>query len=256
MSLAARAATQDNDSHDKAVDALVNYATVKFFTNEEYELERYSGALRRFQRAAVQTQSSLNVLNTVQALIIQLAMLGRWAPAAADWRVEVTGWEVGVPGRAARDVQQGQVQPTTAPVHPHVAPSPAPPALHPPRPSMLLVAVRIRDGELKIGDFTAITVYIMQLFAPLSFLGSIYAVVVQAFVDMRNLSELLAQHPDIVDKPAAARLQLVSGRLVGRWPVGCGVTRLGVLANSEVQRGRAHERTTSHPHAAPSHASA
>lgn len=76
----------------------------------------------------------------------------------------------------------------------------------------MLMAYSIVAGELQIGDFTAITVYIMQLFQPLSFLGSIYSVVVQAFVDMRNLMELLEQHPDVQDAPGAPPLSIVRHR--------------------------------------------
>ena len=41
---------------------------------------------------------------------------------------------------------------------------------------------------MQIGEFVSINAYILQLFTPLSFLGTIYGAVVQAFVDMNNLS--------------------------------------------------------------------
>lgn len=58
---------------------------------------------------------------------------------------------------------------------------------------------------MSIGDFSSVQVYTVNMFAPLSFLGGIYDSVVQAFVDMQNLSELLAQEPDIRDKPVCDR---------------------------------------------------
>lgn len=70
---------QDNDAHDKAVDSLVNFETVKYFTNEEYELNRYATAMEHFQKASVATQASLNVLNAIQQAIIYLALLGSTA---------------------------------------------------------------------------------------------------------------------------------------------------------------------------------
>lgn len=54
---------------------------------------------------------------------------------------------------------------------------------------------------MSIGDFSAVIAYTMNIFTPLSFLGTIYDMVVQSFVDMQNLSELLAQDPDIKDSP-------------------------------------------------------
>jgi len=51
-----------------------------------------------------------------------------------------------------------------------------------------------------------VQVYVASLFAPLNFLGTIYNAIVQAFVDMSNLSVLLAEHPDISNLPGATEL--------------------------------------------------
>jgi len=73
--------------------------------------------------------------------------------------------------------------------------------------------VYIGSGKLTIGSFVSISSYISNLFAPLSFLGSVYNAVIQALVDMTNLSELLAENPDLVDAPNARALVAVpSGR--------------------------------------------
>ncbi|GMI31539.1 hypothetical protein TrCOL_g1117 [Triparma columacea] len=53
------------------------------------------------------------------------------------------------------------------------------------------------------GDFVSVTIYILQLFAPLNFLGTVYNALVMAFVDLGNLSELLAEETDIMDVPGA-----------------------------------------------------
>ena len=50
--------------------------------------------------------------------------------------------------------------------------------------------------------------YVLQLFAPLSFLGTIYSTVIQAFIDMNNLSQLLLLSPDVKDAPHAPALRL------------------------------------------------
>ena len=60
----------------------------------------------------------------------------------------------------------------------------------------------------QVGDFVSVLAYISQLFAPLSFLGTIYGVIIQAMVDMTNLSELLKLRPDIYDVDGAKALQV------------------------------------------------
>ncbi len=61
---------EDQDAHQKAVDSLLNYETVKYFSAEAREAARYDGAMRRYQKAAVKTAMSLGLLNAGQALII------------------------------------------------------------------------------------------------------------------------------------------------------------------------------------------
>ena len=64
----------DSKANVRAVDSLLNYETVKYFGNEEYEARRYDEGLQRFERAAVQSQNSLSLLNTGQSLIIATAV--------------------------------------------------------------------------------------------------------------------------------------------------------------------------------------
>jgi len=63
------------------------------------------------------------------------------------------------------------------------------------------------EDEVEIGDFVTVQVYIMNLFTPLSFLGTIYNSVIQAIVDMTNLSEILGENPDVIDDPDAQPLK-------------------------------------------------
>ncbi|MQR02297.1 ABCB family ABC transporter ATP-binding protein/permease [Glaciimonas soli] len=58
----------------KAIDALINYETVKYFSNEEYEANRYDEGLKQYETAAVKSQTSLSLLNTGQSLIIAIAV--------------------------------------------------------------------------------------------------------------------------------------------------------------------------------------
>jgi ABC-type multidrug transport system fused ATPase/permease subunit len=59
---------------------------------------------------------------------------------------------------------------------------------------------------MEIGDFVTVLTYTINLFVPLNFLGSVYNAVIMAFIDLRNLSELLAENPDITDSPNAVDL--------------------------------------------------
>jgi len=59
----------DTDANTKAIDSLLNYETVKYFSAEEREATRYDRSMERYERASVKTYTSLAVLNTGQAII-------------------------------------------------------------------------------------------------------------------------------------------------------------------------------------------
>lgn len=144
----------DNEFHDRATDCLINFETVKCFTNEAYEVELFSASVRQYQNQFSMTMASLGILNSSQALIIQATIFGCLAVAV-----------------------------------PHV----------------------VHDNHgLNIGSFVAISVYLSNLFAPLSFLGSIYNMLIKAYVDLQKLSDLLTVQPDVVDLASAPRLNLQS----------------------------------------------
>ena len=60
----------DSIATTRAVDSLINYETVKYFGNEKFETDRYNNSMEQWQEAAVKSQNSLSLLNTVQAFII------------------------------------------------------------------------------------------------------------------------------------------------------------------------------------------
>ncbi len=64
----------DSKANTKAIDSLLNYETVKYFSNEDYEAERYDHNLQRFETAAVKNETSLGLLNSVQSAVIALAV--------------------------------------------------------------------------------------------------------------------------------------------------------------------------------------
>jgi ATP-binding cassette subfamily B protein len=65
---------QDSKASTRAVDALINFETVKYFSNERFEQARYDENLRRLEQVSVKSQTSLSVLNLGQSLIIASAV--------------------------------------------------------------------------------------------------------------------------------------------------------------------------------------
>jgi ATP-binding cassette, subfamily B, heavy metal transporter len=60
----------DQEASTRAIDSLLNYETVKYFGNEQYEAARFDQALARYEHASVASKSSLSLLNIGQAAII------------------------------------------------------------------------------------------------------------------------------------------------------------------------------------------
>jgi ABC-type transport system involved in Fe-S cluster assembly fused permease/ATPase subunit len=162
----------DNEYHDRFTDSMINFETVKYFTAEAYEQRRFKEAVSRYQAGSVHVQSSLSFLNISQQLLLKACLAAALSLAAlgikkrVDCCVAVVGCDSGV-SQCCQDV-------STA-----VCPG------------------------MQVGDFVAVLTYTLNLFAPLNFLGSIYNAVVMAVIDLTNLSELLAENPDVTDAPDA-----------------------------------------------------
>ncbi len=69
-----RANELDSRANTRAVDSLLNYETVKYFNNEDFEARRYDESLQRYEAAAVRSEMSLGLLNIGQSLIIAAAV--------------------------------------------------------------------------------------------------------------------------------------------------------------------------------------
>ncbi len=65
----------DSSAHSRAIDSLLNYETVKYFNNEDFEARRYDENLEKLRRAALKSQTTLSLLNTGQQLIIATALV-------------------------------------------------------------------------------------------------------------------------------------------------------------------------------------
>ncbi len=60
----------DSRASTKAIDSLLNYETVKYFGNEEFEVKRYDQNLKQWEQASVRSATSLSGLNITQSLLI------------------------------------------------------------------------------------------------------------------------------------------------------------------------------------------
>jgi ATP-binding cassette subfamily B protein len=68
-----RANELDSKANTRAIDSLLNYETVKYFNNEDFEARRYDDSLQRYEVMAVRNEASLGLLNVGQAAIIAVA---------------------------------------------------------------------------------------------------------------------------------------------------------------------------------------
>jgi len=143
----------DSVSHSRAIDSLLNYETVKYFNNEEFEARRYDENLEKLRRATLKSQRTLSLLNTGQQLIIASALV------AILWRAT-----------------QGVV-----------------------------------DGRLTLGDLVMVNAFMIQLYVPLNFLGTLYREIKQSLTDLDKMFGLLERGREVADAPDAKPLQVEHG---------------------------------------------
>ncbi len=74
----------DSKASSFAIDSLLNFETVKYFGNEKFEIDRYDEALRDYQDASLQSQSSLSFLNEGQSIAISIGVTVIMVLAADD----------------------------------------------------------------------------------------------------------------------------------------------------------------------------
>ena len=131
----------DNDVSTKMIDSLLNFETVKYFNNEDFEANRLDQSLEEYELAANQSRHSLSLLNIAQTFIIMVGIT-----------------------------------------------------------IMLVMSVYgIKSGEIDIGGFVVINAYMLQLYQPLNWLGSVYREIRQALTDMENMFSLLEVAPTTND---------------------------------------------------------
>ena len=89
-----RRAVNESDSaaNTRAIDSLLNYETVKYFNNEDFEARRYDEQMVNWEDAATRSQTTLSALNLGQQVIIALgvtAMMWRAAGGVVDGRMTI-----------------------------------------------------------------------------------------------------------------------------------------------------------------------
>jgi ATP-binding cassette, subfamily B, heavy metal transporter len=76
---------------------------------------------------------------------------------------------------------------------------------------LVLSGFRVAEGAMTIGAFTAVNLYMMQLFQPLNFLGFVYREIKQSLVDMEQMFGLLEENREVEDEPDAKPLTAHDG---------------------------------------------
>ncbi len=76
---------------------------------------------------------------------------------------------------------------------------------------LVLSGFRVSDGSMSIGQFTAVNLYMMQLFQPLNFLGFVYREIKQSLVDMETMFGLLSENQEVEDSPGSQPLNVADG---------------------------------------------
>uniref|UniRef100_A0A7E4WDF2 ATP-binding cassette sub-family B member 6, mitochondrial n=1 Tax=Panagrellus redivivus TaxID=6233 RepID=A0A7E4WDF2_PANRE len=125
------------------VDSILNYETVKYYSAEQVECNRYKGALLTYQKHESRWRLVYNFLNLLQNFIIGVSML---------IGTLLIGYFIAMP-----------------------------------------------NSKFTIGDYTMFVTYLMKLYGPLDYIGTLYRQIENSFVDMEKMFELLNEKVDIVD---------------------------------------------------------
>ncbi len=78
---------------------------------------------------------------------------------------------------------------------------------------LVLAAMMVKSGEVRLGQFVAANLIVIQLYQPLNLLGTVYREITQGLVDMEAMFRLLNQPQDVTDKPGATPLAVSGGEI-------------------------------------------
>ncbi len=79
---------------------------------------------------------------------------------------------------------------------------------------MVMAGQAVVDGDLSLGGLVAINAFLLQLFAPLGFLGTVYSILKHSMADMERLFSLFEEEPEVVDDEDASQLEVTAGHVV------------------------------------------
>ncbi|MGB7044623.1 MAG: ABC transporter ATP-binding protein/permease, partial [Methylocella sp.] len=79
--------------------------------------------------------------------------------------------------------------------------------------AMAMSIAGIESGVNTVGDFVLINAMMIQLYQPLNFMGVVYREIRQSAIDIEMMFAVLAQHPEVEDRPGAKPLAVTNGRL-------------------------------------------
>ena len=134
--------TADNEQRTVSVDSLINAETVKYFSMESWEVERYKGKILTYQVEEWKSSASLVMLNIFQSVVTNGGLTA----------------------------------------------------------ISLYCAYMVADRDLTVGDFVLLGTYFQQLMGPLNWLGTLYRVIQEAFVNMENMFDLMNEKVEVCDK--------------------------------------------------------
>jgi len=133
--------TADNDQRTTSVDSLLNAETVKYFSMEAWEVDRYKDTIVKYQTEEWKSSASLILLNILQSFVMNGGFMG-----------------IG-----------------------------------------LYCAYLVSEKELTVGDFVLLGTYFQQLMGPLNWLGTLYRVIQESFINMENMFDLMNEKVEIKD---------------------------------------------------------